>query len=323
MTYFCAKIAGLLVFDNHYSTDPFFNLALEEYLFKELEEDVLMLWRNERSIIVGKHQNALAEINRPYVLEHGIPVIRRLSGGGTVFHDPGNLNFSFLRTGERSKLVDFSRFVGPVIKALGEMGIKAHQGKRNDIRVGHKKISGNAEHTFRSRVLHHGTLLFSSELGMLMEALRVNPLKYTDKAIKSVQARVMNLSELLEGVSLAEFRQKLFESLCRQMEAVEPFELRPAVIGYVEKLASEKYRTWEWNYAYGPVYELHRSLHYMGKEYEFSMQVRKGKIVSVKSKEAALADNLAPYLVGRHHRPEELISTVKDPELAAIISGLY
>ena len=155
--------------------DIYFNLALEEYLLMHEVDDYFVLWQSEPAVVVGKHQNTLAEINYRFVSEKNIRVARRLSGGGTVYHDQGNLNFTYIANGEPGKLVDFKRFIEPVIHFLGTLGIDAQQGLKNEILVRGKKISGNAEHVYKNRVLHHGTLLFHSDLHLLRECLRVIP----------------------------------------------------------------------------------------------------------------------------------------------------
>ena len=176
------------------NTNPYFNLAAEEYVLRNFKENCFMLWRNRPSIIVGKHQNTLAEINVDYVKEKNIDVVRRLSGGGAVFHDLGNLNFTFIKNAEKEEaLVDFKKYVEPVLEVLQHLGVNAKFEGRNDIMIDGKKISGNAEHVFKKRVLHHGTLLFSSQMADLSNALKVNPLKYQDKGGKSVRSRVTNL----------------------------------------------------------------------------------------------------------------------------------
>jgi len=186
----------LCIENNH--TDPYFNLAVEEYLLRNFGEDCFMLWRNKASIIVGKHQNALAEINYDYVKENNIDVIRRLSGGGTVFHDLGNLNFTFIQNVNKNEnIVDFKRYIEPIVKVLQQQGVNAKHEGRNDIMIGGRKVSGNAEHVFKKRVLHHGTLLFSSEISNLSKALKVNPLLYQDKGVKSVKSRVANINQFL------------------------------------------------------------------------------------------------------------------------------
>ncbi len=162
---------------HHHSTDPYFNIATDEYIFKHLDEDCFMLWQNDNAIIVGKHQNTLAEINLDYVKEKDIKVVRRLSGGGAVYHDLGNLNFTFTRTSDKEDMVDFRRYTKPVLEVLQGLGIDAKFEGRNDLTIEGKKFSGNAEHVFKNKVMHHGTLLFSSEMKDVSGALKVNPLK--------------------------------------------------------------------------------------------------------------------------------------------------
>jgi len=291
-----------MIFIDNKSTDPYFNLALEEYLFKK-DQEVVMLWQNDNAIVVGKHQNTLSEINYPEVLAKDIKVVRRLSGGGTVFHDLGNLNFTFIQNGEREKLVDFARFLRPVIEALAGLGLDAYQGKRNEIMLKGKKISGNAEHTFKSRVLHHGTLLFDTELQVLISSLRVNPLKFEDKAIKSVQSRVTNISHHLEGHDLDSFRGFLANALKSHFAIAENYELSPEEIEEVKVLADEKYKSWEWNFGYSPSYKLSKSIEIDGAPRELSIEVKKGLIVELKSNYEALERSLFE-LNGQAHKLE-------------------
>jgi lipoate-protein ligase A len=180
-----------------HNTDPYFNLATEEFVLKNWDEDSFMLWRNAPSIIVGKHQNTLAEINVEYVKHNNIPVVRRLSGGGAVFHDLGNLNFTFIQNGKAERLIDFRKYTEPILEVLEKMGVAAKFEGRNDLTIGGRKFSGNAEHIWKTKILHHGTLLFSSHMSDLTQALNVDPLKFQDKAVKSVHSRVTNISEHL------------------------------------------------------------------------------------------------------------------------------
>src|SRR5699024_1426271 len=161
----------------HESTDPYFNVATDEYILKYLQEDCFMLWRNDNAIIIGQYQNALAEINYDYVKAHDIKVVRRLSGGGAVYHDLGNLNFSFTKSGKDSNLSDFEKFTRPIVEVLQSFGVNAQFEGKNDITIDGKKISGNAAHIYKNKILHHGTLLFSSEMRNVAEALKINPVK--------------------------------------------------------------------------------------------------------------------------------------------------
>jgi lipoate-protein ligase A len=181
------------------STEPEINLATEEFLLKHSGENIVFLYRNKKCVVVGKHQNAMAEINYRFVKENNIPVIRRISGGGTVYHDEGNLNFTFLQNGEEGNLVNFKAFISPVAAFLKELGAPAVIGPRNDILLDGLKVSGNAEHIYRKRTLHHGTLLFSSTLTDLRNALHTESGKYTDKAVKSVRSKVTNIKENIAG----------------------------------------------------------------------------------------------------------------------------
>jgi len=264
-------------------TDPYFNLAAEEYVLKSITDDIFMLWRNGPSIIAGKHQNTLAEINLDFVEKNSIPVVRRISGGGTVFHDLGNLNFTFIRNGEHEKLVNFRQFTEPIIEVLQSLGLDAKFEGRNDITIFGKKISGNAEHVYKNRVLHHGTLLFSSQLTDLSNALKVNPDKFQDKAVKSVRSRVTNISEhLTQQMSVVEFQALIQDHISKKYPDTKLIEFSDDDIRAINRLAEEKYKTWEWNFGYSPKYTFRKMIKAEGGSIEVLLDVDSGMIRQAK-----------------------------------------
>ncbi|MCX6270372.1 MAG: lipoate--protein ligase [Bacteroidetes bacterium] len=265
------------------SVDPYFNLATEEYLLKEFSDEFFTLWRNSPSIIVGKHQNALAEINIDFVKENNIKVVRRLSGGGTVFHDLGNLNFTFIMNGESNQLVDFHKYTLPILDVLQKLDIDARFEGRNDLTIVGRKFSGNAEHVFRNRILHHGTLLFSSVMTDLSAALNVDPMKFQDKAVKSVRSRVTNISEHLKTpLDILAFKDLVMDHIMEMYPDAVLYELTKEDLANIQKLTDEKYSTWEWNFGYSPKYNLQRFVKTEGGKIEFDLDVEGGIIRNVK-----------------------------------------
>lgn len=266
------------------NTNPYFNLAAEEYILRNFKENCFMLWRNAPSIIVGKHQNTLAEINIDYVKENDINVVRRLSGGGAVFHDLGNLNFTFIQNIEGDQnLVDFKKYTKPIIEVLAQLGVEAKFEGRNDIMINGKKVSGNAEHVFKKRVLHHGTLLFSSKMTDLSQALKVNPLKYQDKGVKSVRSRVTNISDHLpKQMSVLEFQNEILKYVIKTNKNTSTYEYSEQDIHQINKLVKEKYSTWEWNYGYSPKYGFEKLVKTNGGSIEIQMNIEKGIILDIK-----------------------------------------
>ncbi len=265
------------------NTDPYFNLAAEEYMLKNFSDDVFMLWRNDNAIIVGKHQNTISEINLDYVREKGIKVVRRISGGGAVFHDLGNLNFTFIRSGDAGNLVDFKKFTLPIIEVLQKMGVDAKFEGRNDLTIEGKKFSGNAEHVWKNRTLHHGTILFSSVISDLTKALKVNPLKFKDKAVKSIRSRVTNISDHLgEKMDVTEFTGRIMMHIREKYEDSQIYEFSPEDIEKIEKIRDEKFSLWEWNFGYSPKYNFEKLVKTNGGTLEFHINVEKGIMKDVK-----------------------------------------
>lgn len=274
-----------MLFISGLNLDSAFNLACEEYLLHEFEEEIFILWQNEKSIVIGKHQNALAEINIPYTLKNKIPVVRRLSGGGTVFHDMGNINFTFIRNAaQRDKMIDFKKYAQPILNAIKSLGIHAYFSERNDIFIDGLKVSGNAEHLYqkKKRVLHHGTLLFNSHLDELNEAIRTDPERYIDKAVNSVRSKVANISDyLLSDISIMEFKQHVYNAVWLSDENPQSYALSEVDRIQIEQLAETKYRRWEWNYGYSPGYQVERTLSIENSLIPIILTVEKGKIIEV------------------------------------------
>lgn len=265
--------------------DPRVNLALEEHCLrhKEMTGDYLLFYVNEPSIIIGRNQNTIEEINAAYVRERGVHVVRRVSGGGAVYHDPGNLNFSFLTRYDRSFFHNFRKFTEPVIAALRTLGVRAELTGRNDIVVGERKISGNAQYASGTRMLSHGTLLLDSRLESVAEALNVKTDKIASKGLKSVRSRVANISEFLaEPVSMADFKARLVESIFAPFGGVREHLLGDEDWERVRELARKKYGSWEWNYGRSPAFDIQRVHRFPAGQIDARIDVVKGRIQAVK-----------------------------------------
>ena len=267
---------------NNTNTNAYFNLAMEEYFLKNTNEDIFLLWQNENSIIVGKNQNTLSEINYDYVKENNIKVVRRLSGGGAVFHDLGNINFTFISCNDNS-FSDFKKFTMPIVEALKELNVHAEFSGRNDLLIDGQKFSGNAQYNYKNKVMHHGTLLFSSEINDLSNALKVKPSKFQGKSVKSVKSRVTNISSHLDKkMTVLEFKDYLMDFINKRDENSHFYELNDKDVESINKLVEEKYSTWEWNFGYSPKYSLYNEVKYPGGNLEFSLDVHDGLIKDIK-----------------------------------------
>ncbi len=270
-----------IILINHAHTEPAFNLACEEYFFKQRNENFMLLWRNAPSIIIGRNQNAYAEIDMDYIKETNISVIRRLTGGGAVYHDLGNLNFTFIRNG-CDGMADFKSFLKPVTDFLRSLGLDADFSGRNDILVNGLKVSGNAQTSSHGRVMLHGTLLFSVALDVLSQALKPHPLKLQAKGIRSVKSRVTNISEhLCNPMTIDEFINAM-QSFFIANGACMPAELSVQDESAINDLVKSKYGTWEWNIGNAPDYSMEKTALLTGGLLTAAFNVSSGKITDIK-----------------------------------------
>jgi len=299
------------------STDAYFNLASEEYLLKHTEEEIFYLWRNDNSIIVGTNQNALSEINVDYVKEKNIKVVRRLTGGGAVYHDLGNLNYTFIEN-EKKNFNDFRGFCEPITKALIGMGVEAEFSGRNDMTIEGKKFSGTAQCKYKERVMHHGTLLFSSVKADISGALKPRDIKFSDKSVKSVASRITNISDHLdEDMDVIEFRNRVMDSVAGGLDQVTTFT--DSEVAEIVRLRDEKYAKWEWNYGHSPKFEMTREAKFAGGTLEVTLQVKKGIIEKIRiygdffgTKDISLLEN---ELTGKTHNEDALSEVLQNIEL--------
>lgn len=275
----------MIFLDNRGITDPTLNLAMEEYALKNLDPNntYFLFYINEPSIIIGKNQNTAEEINVGYVEDHNIHVVRRLSGGGAVYHDLGNLNFSFITKDDGNSFHNFQKFTEPVIEALKELGVNAELSGRNDILAEGRKISGNAQFSTKGRMFSHGTLLFDSNIDEVANTLNVKLDKIQSKGIKSVRSRVANIKEFLkEDLTIEQFKDLLLTSIFREQGKIEKYEWTEEDLKNIQELADNRYRSWDWNYGRSPKWNIQQSKRFSAGQVDIRLEVEKGIIQLVK-----------------------------------------
>lgn len=305
------------------SNNPWYNLAFEEYCFKNLpqDEDYVIFWINEPAIIVGKNQNTIEEINSDYVRKNNIKIVRRVTGGGAVYHDLGNLNFTIITTVEGKVKIDFGKINIPMVKSLEKLGINAELSGRNDLTVDGKKISGIAQSVNKNRVLNHGTILFDTDLTVLSDALKVRKDKIESKGVKSVKSRVTNIKPYLnEDIDILTFKDLLMENIfALENQEPEEYKLSDSQLSDIEKLFKEKYLTWEWNYGESPEFDYKNYRRFPFGSIEVRLQVKGGVIQESKiygdffgTEDVSL---LEEKLKGKRYNREEMADFIKNEPL--------
>lgn len=309
------------------TTDPYFNLALEEYLLRQCEGDFFMLWRNSPCIVVGRNQNTLAEINYDYVREHEIPVVRRQTGGGAVFHDFGNINYTFIQEGGTDHFSDYALYCRPVIEVLQSLGVPAELSGRNDLLIEGKKFSGNAQCAYHGRMMHHGCIMFNANVNNLADALRVNPLKIQSKGIKSVRSRVTNIAEHLPApLTMEEFSIRVLDKIEQENPGSERYSLPPEEVEAVNALREGKYSTWEWNFGYKKEFSFHKDSYFSGGLLDVRMDIAQDRIAEVRifgdyfgRRDVAEAEDA---LRGKPYSPGEVRACLESLPIGEYFSGI-
>ena len=308
------------------STDPAYNLASEEYvLTHRTQGDYLLLWQNDNTIVVGQNQNTAQEIDPAFVKEHHITVVRRGTGGGAVYHDLGNLNYSFITDTGAAERLTMDRFTRPIVEALQNLGLNAEASGRNDILVEGRKVSGTAQRLVHGRILHHGTLLFDSRPEMIAGALRVDQAKFTSKSAKSVKSRIGNIREFLPvDMTLPEF----WEYLKRQLAGTGLVQsaLTADELAQVSRLADEKYRTWEWTYGRSPKFDMVKRNYFTGGRLEVGVSVDHGSITEIRfyGDFLSLTDTtpLCRALEGVAYREDAVAAVLDSQPMAEMFGGI-
>ena len=306
------------------SNDCRYNLALEEYLFSNSEQDCLMLWQNSPSVIIGRFQNTAEEINAEYIRENYIDVVRRMTGGGAVYHDLGNLNFTFIEK-HNSKKVDMEMFSLRMATALAKLGLAAELSGRNDLLIAGKKFSGGSQYKVRDKVLHHGTILYNANLTALENALSVKREKLQSKGIQSIRSRVANLSDYLaENLTVQEFAGRLLSVLLDPNDG--EYRLSDADNSKINGLREQRYNNWAWNYGESPAFNVKKMMRfpfgmlqvYMDVEDQFITNCRiYGDFFSDFS-----TDNVEKVLIGRRLERNELADAIRQIDITAHFPGI-
>lgn len=296
---------------NNTNTEPYFNIASEEYMLENFTEDCFMLWINKPALIVGRNQNTLSEINIDYAKKENLCVVRRLTGGGATFHDFGNLNFTFIANNQLSDFTNFKKFAQPIIDVLQNLSINAEFSGRNDLTIEGKKFSGNAQCKYKNKILHHGSLLFSCNLHHLNNALNVDPAKFQDKSVKSVSSRVTNISDHLKSpLSISDFSEIIMKHILETNPESKLYQFNDYDIKKINELAQNKYSTWEWNFGKSPKYNLKKKKKYKFGLVEFNLDVKDGVIDNAKFFGDFFGKSdighIETALIGVNHTPEDI-----------------
>lgn len=317
----------MIFIDNEGNNNPHLNLALEEYIVRNFKDkDYLLFYINQPSIIIGRNQNTLEEVNQNYVEEKDIKVVRRISGGGAVYHDFGNLNFSFITDHDIKSFNNFKKVTAPIVKVLNDMGVKAEMKGRNDVVVDDRKISGNAQFSTGKRMFTHGTLLLNSDLGEVTRALQVKMTKLVSKGHKSVRSRVANIQEFLtEPLDILDFREMILKGLDAAGD-FETYQLTKEDWEKVHELKETKYDQWDWNYGRSPKFNLRRERRFPIGIIDLRLWVEKGHITDIKIFgdffNSQPIQELEELLTGVRYTQEDIHQSLKNIDLSLYFNTL-
>ncbi|MFS5962120.1 lipoate--protein ligase [Streptococcus agalactiae] len=267
------------------SNDPAYNVALEAYAFQKLTDidEIFILWINEPAIIIGRHQNTIQEINKKFIDKNGIHVVRRLSGGGAVYHDLNNLNYTIISNNTQEGAFDFQTFSKPVIDTLAKLGVKAEFTGRNDLEINGQKFAGNAQAYYKGRMMHHGCLLFDVDMSVLGQALKVSKDKIESKGIKSVRARVTNIVDhLSDKITVQEFSDAILAQVKEEYPEMDEYVLSDAELSEIQAMRDNQFATWDWTYGKAPEYTIERGVRYPAGKITTYANVENSTIKSVK-----------------------------------------
>lgn len=321
---------GLYFIDNKGITDPRINLAIEEYVLKNMDiekDDFLLFYINQPSIIIGKNQNTIEEINTDYVEANNVLVVRRLSGGGAVYHDLNNLNFSFLTKDDGNSFSNYKKFTQPVVDALAKLGVNSELSGRNDILAEGKKVSGNAQYSTRGRMFSHGTLMFDLDIDAVVNSLKVKQDKIESKGIKSVRSRVANIIDFLpEKITVEQFRMEILKSIFGGEENIQYYELTEEDWANIHEISKERYQLWEWNYGKSPRFNIQKTKRFPSGSIDIRLEVNKGIIedVTIFGDFFGVGDveEVAQHLIGTKYDRIAIAEVLKNMDIPTYFGGI-
>ncbi|WP_341321360.1 lipoate--protein ligase [Solibacillus sp. FSL H8-0523] len=316
--------------DNKGITDPRINLAIEEYVLKNMDiekDDFLLFYINQPSIIIGKNQNTIEEINTDYVEANDVLVVRRLSGGGAVYHDLNNLNFSFLTKDDGNSFSNYKKFTQPVVDALAKLGVNSELSGRNDILAEGRKVSGNAQYSTRGRMFSHGTLMFDLDIDAVVNSLKVKQDKIESKGIKSVRSRVANIIDFLpEKITVEQFRMEILKSIFGGEENIQYYELSEQDWENIHEISKNRYQLWEWNYGKSPRFNIQKTKRFPSGGIDIRLEVNKGILeeVTIFGDFFGVGDvsEVESLLVGTKYDRTEIAKSLKDIDIPTYFGGI-
>jgi len=289
-------------------SDPKLNLAIEEFVVRnfDTEKEYLFIYQNDPSVILGKNQNPFEEINLSYIIKNKIELLRRISGGGAVYHGPGNINFCYITKSTKENFNNYKNFLKPIVAYLNSLDVQVNINSRNDLVIGEKKISGNAQFTSRQRMLCHGTLLFNADLDMINNSLQSTSTSLKSKSTKSVRSKVTNISDYLgSNISLEKFTEKLSDNILNHFSFEGQIDFNQEQWSEINNLAKEKYASWEWTWGRTPYFKLDVTFEGLGKS-NFELHIEKGLIKNINSLVTDSFTNSLNNLIGAKYQRKDI-----------------
>lgn len=315
-----------MIFVENKNFDPALNHSIELYLMENYDEDIFMLWRNRPSILIGRYQNINLEVNLDFTKQNNMDVIRRLSGGGAIYCDTENMQYTFITKKSKEDIdSSFKKFAKPVVDFLNSLGLNAEFTGRNDIQIDGAKVSGNAQYQNKEKILHHGTFLFKANLYNLTNSLKSRDIKFKGKAVQSVRSRVGFIGDMID-MDVETFMDKAIDYIKKEYNIKNSVILNEDEMKEIYKIRENIFSKHDWNYGNVSLKKNRKAEKYSCGVVEIGLEVENDKIKDISIEGDFFSelgiDKLCDILKGVQCNKESVVDALKSIEIDKYIKSM-